>query len=291
MENLCKTMLSSVVVLAFCACGGGGSEKGVSKDNSSTQTSATQDNKTTIQSDTPKSYQELPMADKKPVFTNEYLNGKTFYMTFDDGTVEEITFSLNELSIKKIARSLQYIPYTITKEGYIKFTKPSNKTFYIKILKSDDEKLSLISSQNKEELKKLDKANKYFYFTKQKAIDFVSGVEKDKNDTANFKFTSEWLDDKTLYSVDILDEVGKVGVSPIAFTKTQIVRPEATIDYTIKDGSLHFYDKRRKVNMSIKPVANDDEKITFYFFADGVKEIKGWLFYDEQKARDFAKTL
>ncbi len=43
--------------------------------------------------------------------------------------------------------------------------------------------------------------------------------------------------------------------------------------------------------MSIKPIANDDEKITFYYFANGVKEIKGWLFYDEQKAKDFTKTL
>lgn len=242
----------------------------------------------------------LPKVDGKTVFTKAYLKGKTLYLaSLEDKDVTSFVFDESSFSGKVVYRSASSLSYDITNKGYISFKElDSGKKAYFKPLSEDKDKISVAFSYDEASLANITKANKYFYFVKEKAVEYIKTIKAgDVASDKSFKFTKEYLSGKTLYHVRVVD---KSGFQTFIFSQNDFQAQHSssgqtlTIAYSItSEGYMSYQEPDGDKKTAFYKVLNkDDDKISMAFSYDKnkLKQDTGadkFFYFDKAKAEAF----
>lgn len=285
-------VLVLVAMLGIVGCGGGSSS-----DKKQGNKGETEQPDNTGDKQTPTT---LPQVDGKVVFTKSYLKGKTLYLASPkDKDVVSFVFDESSFSGEVVYRVASSLSYGITSKGYISFMEPdSGKEAYFKPLSQDKDKISVAFSYDEASLANITKANKYFYFVKEKAVEYIKTVKADDTTSdKGFEFTKEYLSGKTLYHVSVVD---KSGFQTFIFSQNDFQAKDsssgqvATISYSItSEGYMSYQEPDGDKKTAFYKVLNkDDDKISMAFSYDKNKleqdtGVDKFFYFDKTKAEAF----
>lgn len=289
MKKYLVSVLVLVAMLGIVGCGGGGSSSDKKGDTGQPDNTGDKQTATT-----------LPKVDGKTVFTKSYLKGKTLYLASPkDKDVVSFVFDESSFSGEVVYRAASSLSYGITSKGYISFMEPdSGKKAYFKPLSQDKDKISVAFSYDEASLANITKASKYFYFVKEKAVEYIKTVKAgDTTSDKGFKFTKAYLNGKTLYHVSVVD---KSGFQTFIFSQNDFQAKDsssgqvATISYSITSEGYMSYQEPDgdKKTAFYKALNKDDDKISMAFSYDKNKleqdtGVDKFFYFDKAKAEAF----
>ncbi len=299
--------ISALVAGMLIGCGGG---------NSNDDTKNTQNQGIHNQTNTSDTKDSLQKANGYLKFTKEYLDGKIFYMPMGDSSkIRKYTFHKDTFEIDEISRSVNpnAVSYEITSEGYIKyFNKFINKDVFIKALMTKSDEILLVKAYDKKSLE-TKAPNQRFYFSEQKAKEFIDESKNNSNETngGEFRFSSEWLNGKTLYNVnkECLDkkcstkdwywEVSKWSFTDKNLKANRLYNPSKVLTSKYKitqNGYIEFFMEPEDEYETIKPIEKTDDYISLIWADKGNPNLSSnvaedeYFFFDLDKAEEFIKN-
>ncbi len=117
--------------------------------------------------------------DKYFKFSNDFLNGKTFYLVLTEKHNSYVRLSFTDKYMFETNYPDNKMEYKITKEGYLSFKEQDGenrgKDVYFKAANNDSDKISIKYAFNKNELPSQE-ITRYFFKDEQKAKDFVNSL-------------------------------------------------------------------------------------------------------------------